>query len=387
MSIRRMAALLPLVALFQAVPSSAATLDEQMQAVERIRGLRFSERVRTVTIGRDELPGRLREQFAKTLPYSTQEWELVLRALNLVDRKSGDLVGPMMELYQSQVLAFYDPYTRTYVAVRQLPSVAQGLVPAEVLEESIVIHELTHALQDQQFAIGKKDLELRHDTDANFAYHALLEGEATLVMLGHLLSRSGGSLDDVINSDFLLSTLSAAGNSDAMMGTATPRYFRELLKFPYLEGLRFVVEAYRRGGWAEVNRVHANPPTTTRQVLHPEEYFERRFIPQTFDDKPPSWIKPLIVEHLGEFHWGFFAGREDARGWVNDRVMIAQNAACEPTVLVDIRWDSPAAAERFMKAYAKFLEGNDVAALSSVDGARTRVAYGADRKLMDRFLQ
>lgn len=387
MSIRRMAALLPLLTLLQADFVSAAPIEEQMRALEKIRGLNFLGGVRTVTIPRTDLPARLREQFMKTLPYSTQEWEMVMRSLHLVDAPADDLMAPMLDLFQSQVLAFYDPYTRTYYAVRELPEVAQGLGPAGVLEESVAIHELMHALQDQQFAIGKKDFELRADTDANLAYHALLEGEATLVMLAHLAGKSGGSLDDIIGNDFLLSTLAAAGASDALMGGSTPRYFREILKFPYLEGLRFVVEAYRRGGWAEVDRIHANPPKSTREVLHPEEYFERRFKPEKFDDKPPSWVKPSVIEHLGEFHWGFAAGRENARGWLSDRVMIAQDAACQPTVLVETRWESPEAAQRFLEGYSKFLEDRNVATLTAIDGARVKVAYGADRKLMERFLE
>ncbi len=393
MSIRRLSPLLPLLAFLLATASSAATIEEEMRAVERIRGLRFQKSVRTATLARKDLPERLREQFIKTLPYSTEDWTTVVRALHLVDEAQGDLVGPMLQLYESQVLAYYDPLTGTYFAVRELPDAVQGLVPAAVIEEGIAVHELTHALQDQQFAIGRKDYALRKDTDANFAYHALLEGEASLVMLGYLAEKSGGSLDDIISNDLLMNTLAAATSSDAMMGPSTPRYFREMLKFPYLDGLRFVVEAYRRGGWEELNRIHKNLPRSTREILHPEEYFRSRDsgfgIRDSMLPNPESRITNphSITEHLGEFHWGFFVGRDNARGWIDDRVIIAQDARCEPTVLAETVWESPEAARRFSSAYSRFLDDRGVGALTSIDGTRVKIAYGADPTLMNRFLR
>src|SRR6266545_447337 len=53
-----------------ALGGRAATIDQEIRAVERIRGLRFTEPIRTVEIDRGELPARLRLQFAKSLPYS-----------------------------------------------------------------------------------------------------------------------------------------------------------------------------------------------------------------------------------------------------------------------------------------------------------------------------
>ena len=45
---------------------------------------------------------------------------------------------------------------------------------------------------------------------------------------------------------------------------AAPKYFTDMLQFPYLDGLSFVVAAYRRGGWKELDRIHTNPPRSTR---------------------------------------------------------------------------------------------------------------------------
>jgi hypothetical protein len=116
----------------------------------------------------------------------------------------------MFKLYDSQVLAFYDPMSHTYFAIRQLPESLAAMGDAVTLKESVVMHELTHALQDQRFNATARDKALQHDTDGELAYHALLEGEATLVMLDYLLTKSGQSFDEAVKSDFLIDALGGA---------------------------------------------------------------------------------------------------------------------------------------------------------------------------------
>lgn len=377
------AAILALLAL----SARGASIREEMQAVERIRGLSFLGPVRTVELNRAELPAHLRQQFEKTLPYSTEDWVDVLRALRLVDQgtTAEPVVSSLIKLYESQVLAYYDPPSKTFYTVRGLPDAVRDLPIAGGLDAGVAVHELTHALQDQHFAIGARDIALRDDADASLAYHAVIEGEATLVMLAYMVEQSGGgTLDDMISNDLLTGALSAAASQQLTGGG--PRYFSEMLKFPYVDGLRFVIEAYRHGGWKGLDRVYANPPRSTREILHPADYFEHRFAPETFRPKPAVTVPRLLsVEHLGEWHWRFLAGASNSEGWLADRVTIAQNAFCEPTVLVETRWDSEEHARRFYDGYTRSLE--DVGSVGVVNGQSVKVAYGADRALMERFLE
>lgn len=372
---------------FATVSAPAADLDEAMRAVETIRGLSFSGPVKSVTIDRSELPQRLRDQLTRTLPYSIAEWAEILEALLLVESGGGDTFDELISLYEEQVLAYYDPDTGTFYALRQQPEVLQQLPAGMAAEEGVVVHELMHALQDQHLAIGKRALELRRDTDASMAYHAVLEGEATLVMLAHLLEKSGADFDTLIREPMFDSLLGSGAAADLLFAGPAPRYFVESLKFPYLEGLRFVVHAYRRGGWAELDRVYANPPRSTREILHPDDYFARRFAPDAFEPTPAIPVQTLSVEHLGEFHWGFLAGIGNAVGWTGDRVTIAQNAVCDPTVLVETSWESEEAAQRFLHAYMDVLDRKGVGFLYSRDATNVKVAYGADRSLMERFIR
>jgi hypothetical protein len=387
-------AALALVGLFLSPLARAASLDAQMKTVEKLRGLTFEHPVMVRTISRAELPKVLRAQMEKSLPYSTEDYGLILRALQLVDNGTTDLAGSMLDLYQSQVLAFYDPLTHTYYAIDQLPTAAAGLIDNDMLRESVAIHELTHAMQDQRFHAGARDLALQKDTDGGLALHALMEGEATLVMLDYVIDHAGQKMDDMLANPEMLSLLtSTLGAADQTIDPSTPRYFAESLKFPYAEGLKLVIEGYRRGGWKMVDRMDENPPRSTREVLHPAEYFARldktsdktSAAPTAFDDHSPL-PGSLTVEHLGEFHWRFLVG-DAAAAWVDDRVTVTQNLQCDPTVLVDTHWENADRARTFRDAYAAFLRGRGLEPRIALDGARVRVAYGADAKLMESFVR
>jgi hypothetical protein len=367
----------------------ASSLEADMKTVERLRGLTFDHPVAQKTITRAELPQVLRAQLEKSMPYSPDDYELVLHSLQLVDAGTTDVVGRMLTLYESQVLAFYDPLTHTYFALDSLPPAASGFGDNEMMQTSVVIHELTHALQDQHFHAGARDLALQKNTDGGLALHALMEGEATFVMLDYLLDRAGQKIDDVLANPEMLSMLTSSLNgADKTMDASTPKYFAESLKFPYAEGLNLVIEGYRRGGWKMVNAMDENPPRSTREVLHSSDYFARLAsgaAAAPFNDKS-TLPAVLTVEHLGEFHWRFLVG-EAGSGWVDDRVTIAQNASCDPTVLVDTRWENAAAAKAFRDAYAAFLDGRGLKPRMAIEGTRVRAAYGADAKLMESFIR
>jgi len=360
----------------------ASPLQPGMKAVEGIRGKTFLRDVKNVSIDRTDLAVHLRAQMEKSTPYSLDDWGTLLRALQLVDVKSTDagkeLVPKLLELYESQVLAFYDAQSHTYYSIKQLPKLpeqAAKLADPKMLEEMVMVHELTHALQDQHFQLGEKETALMRDTDANLAYHSVLEGEAVLVMVAHILGKSGLDLDEVVKDDAMLGMITSAAQAEQMIDPATPKYFAEMLKFPYLDGLKFVVAAYRRGGWKELDRVHADPPRTTREILHPDEYFQRSFKPQPFDPKKPA--DAISAEHLGEFHWRFLVGADNARGWVNDRVVVSRPDKSGIRVQVSTTWESPERATAFAAAYEAFLQKRGLEAVVKHEGSAATASYTA----------
>lgn len=357
--------------------TQASPLAPAMKDVEKIRGKEFLHDVKNVSIDRADLSKHLREQMVKSTPYSLDDWATLLGALQLVDvdAKAGkDLVPKLLALYESQVLAFYDAQSHTYYSIKQLPKLpeqAMKLTDPKTLEEMVTVHELMHALQDQHFKLGDKEKALMRDTDANLAYHAVLEGEAVLVMVAHILGKSGLDFNEVVKDDAMLGMITSAAQAEQMIDPSTPKYFAEMLKFPYLEGLKFVVAAYRRGGWKELDRIHANPPRTTREVLHPDEYFARSFKPQAFDTTTPAGA--ISAEHMGEFHWRFLLGAGAARGWVNDRVIVYR----DKRVQAQTTWESPDRAAAFATAYGAFLKKRGIAATIKHEGANATISYTA----------
>ena len=352
--------------------SLGSPLDRQMREVERLRGVTFLHEVAQRTIDRTELRSLIREQLAKSIPYTIEDYIRVLTALQLIDGSTPGVIDRMFELYDSQVLAFYDPLTHTYFAIRQLPESVAGISDSSALRDSVVLHELVHALQDQRFGAAARDRALQHDTDGELAYHALLEGEASLLMLDYLLEKSGQSFDEAVKSDLLVGAMGSASALEKSTEAGAPPYFIESLKFPYLEGLKLVVEAYRRGGWKEIDKMHGNPPRTTREVLHPSEYFAR--IARAEKGAPPfdpaSFPEVLTTERLGEFHWRFLVG-DHAEGWVDDRVTVT----CEGNVIAETRWEDPAKAALFRDAYVSFLRHRGIEPRVSTAGSVVKVAY------------
>jgi len=358
--------------------ANASQLEPGLKAVEEIRGRKFKTDVRNVTIDRSELRKHLQEQMERSTPYSLDDWGNILRALQLVDEKTSDILPKLFDLYDSQVLAFYDPHSHTYYSIRQLPKLSpemEKVVDPKMLEETVMVHELMHAMQDQLFSLSTREKTLMRDSDANLAYHSVLEGEAVLVMLAHMLKKMGvEDLSQVMKDDAMLATISSAAVSEQFSDPNTPRYFAESLKFPYLEGLKFVVAAYRRGGWKALDDVHANPPRSTREILHPDQYFARVAASKpgvAFDGTKPE--AAIAVEHLGEFTWRYLVGEKNATGWVNDRVIIYKDGRVDASTT----WDDAERANAFATAYSAFLESRGIKANVAKDGANVKVTYTA----------
>jgi hypothetical protein len=131
-------------------------------------------------------------------------------------------------------------------------------------------HEITHALQDQHFDISRFTTHRQGAGDRQLAAMTVVEGDATLSMLGFVSGRRG-----------LVSAGSAAHQSMAQGGSggeqlqSAPLVLRETLMFPYREGIRLCTEAYARDGWNAVNELLRNPPASTEQVLHRDKLASR----------------------------------------------------------------------------------------------------------------
>ena len=253
-------------------PEETRTVTERVQ---KIRALKFLHPVPFSYLTVDQSQARLRAELAR----DTTPAELQLEA------REGELIGlypPKVDLakenltmLKSQLAGFYDPRQKDMVIIER-PIPANPMVNPRLLEfalklstAGVLAHELTHALQDQHFDITAEQKATRGNADRELALRALLEGDATLSGFCSVVGRA----DDPTIDYFLDNSADA---SVIFLGSAEGLgvQMRKLLIFPYLDGARFVAAGYHRGGWAAVDAIYRNPPQSTRQIIHPELYFD-----------------------------------------------------------------------------------------------------------------
>lgn len=335
------------LAVFFPFLAPSQSLDAEMRDVESVRGLTFERPVEVVTVPRGDLRKTLEAQIAKSSPIPVADYLAILGALQFLDRQQGAL-DRLMELYEAQVLAFYDPETRKYYAFDAAPG---GEAMPAMMRDAVAVHELTHALQDQRFDAGARLRALEKDWDAQLAYHAVLEGEATFVMLAALLGKMGVGIEQITGNDDIVAAIAAMGALNPGFPEGAPRYFVESLKFPYLRGLELVVAMYRRDGWKGVDRLHSNPPRSTEEVIDPALYLART---AKATAGACAERKATLATTLGAFHWSFLLGDDAGRGWASDCVRVTRGARGYD-VEGSSAWDSEKDATEFAAALETFL--------------------------------
>jgi hypothetical protein len=277
-----------------------------------------------------------------------------------------DLRPALERLLQGQIAALYDPRTKTLALVSNAADeggVAVRLVGAltgrDLVGELLVAHELTHALQDQHWGIPTTSEPLANGhADREIARRALLEGDATLAGLTVVAGRplGAGMLEDVSAKMQSMSAELAVQYPDV------PDVVRAGMAFQYADGTVFTARALTSGGWPAVDRVHAEPPESSEQVLHPERYFESRDHPipialgGTDVLERAGWTR-VYEDTLGELDIRNLARRalpppaaaRAAAGWGGDRLRAL--ARGDELVLVWMTaWDSENDAVEFVDA-------------------------------------
>jgi hypothetical protein len=226
-------------------PSLEAFVPEAEHFVEAHRGLRFKAPVRVLLL--DDAAFRARSGGGGVDSTLIAE----LDALQLVPR-SVDLAAAARRSQAEGVVGLYDPPSHT-VRVR-------GTAPNPFVRE-VLVHELTHALQDQWFGIDRPQLDSGADERAQ-AFTALLEGDAVRIEDEYLATLPAGQ------------RTRAGLERDATTGVPgeTPAVLAEILHFPYTAGATFVRALVTVRGQAGVDAAFRTPPTTSAEILEPQRF-------------------------------------------------------------------------------------------------------------------
>ena len=231
-----------------------AAVRELSAFVAEERGRPFREDVDVELLADDEFVARL-EELGEEDEASVAESGRLLQAVGLLDA-GDDLVEAVDRAAAEGVLGYYDPEDDALVV--RGTDLSAGV-------RSTLVHELTHAWDDQHFELDRPALDEADDESA-FGFSALLEGNAVRVeeAWGETLS------DD--ERDELESAAESA--SDRLGAADVPPIVLQLLTLPYAAGSQLVAELVQAGGEGRVDAAFAAPPTTSEQVLDPSTYVD-----------------------------------------------------------------------------------------------------------------
>jgi hypothetical protein len=360
-----------------------------------MRKLEFKRPVGGKVIPRNELRDILAKmEDQETPPEKVRAEETGIKALGLIPDDT-DLRQLMLRLQTEEVAGFYDPKTQTMHLIKEPPpepgkQKKQGLFGKvfgtgkskgfDKDETKVVLaHEMTHALADQHFDLNAMYKAAEGDADRQMALSALVEGEATLMMIG-------ASREDW---DGRTTTQMPAGRMSFMLGVITPMLgftagpaFREAppalseqMTFPYLRGFVLCARITNEGGWDALDAAYRKPPLSTEQVIHPEKYFGEG--PDKWPDMPVAidlgelkpgggdggpnkagaW-KEAERDTLGELTISIMLrdhhGKAAAAGWGGDTYAAFEGPAGRLGLVWLTTWDTEADAREFARYYTQY---------------------------------
>lgn len=331
-----MKVVLALLASCALASAQGAPNEEELKALHetvcRIRGLDFKQPVpaRPLTIA------ALRKEWKRMLEAgsTTEQFQSEAKALAKLGflPEGTDLEEALLDMYTNGIHAYYDPMSGGMYVIDRAEArdesmyalLTKMLLAASGSRRELMFcaHELTHALQDQHFRYFMRLGLMMGDDDRFNAARALSEGDANLVLYEVIAGLGGKTAEDLF-----AATGERAFDDEQLLGIPgydrAPRALRLPLTFSYTQGVRFVRELRKKGGWKAIDEAFKDPPTSTEQVLHPEKYFGERDVPQVvtlpdLTERLEGW-ELLKRGVLGELMTRLVLGDKGAaEGWDGD---------------------------------------------------------------------
>lgn len=338
--------------------------------VEHLRGLEFDKDVNITVINRTQFSGEARNW---TVADDQQTFEDAKFAALFMVGTGESASESQQENTGNVVSGFYSPSTEAIVIVsdRERPRV----------DTTVLIHELTHAAQDQHFDLNATTARYPHDR--NQARLGLIEGDANLVQQEYE-ARCGTEWSCVQYGD-------GDGGDSQPPEPHWGLYFTSF--FPYSDGPTFTQTLRDGDDWSGVNDAFGQPPNSTVEIMNPELYGEFEPEPVTISDagewnrvrrdgapdydelgpsalaasfaytlyddsNPDALITPNDFLNLndGEVNETDPLNYELAQtqGWRGDRLHVYEQDG-EMAYVWRLNWESSAAADRFTEDYHELL--------------------------------
>ncbi|MFB6138123.1 MAG: Hvo_1808 family surface protein [Halobacteriaceae archaeon] len=229
-----------------------AVVTRAMARVEAIRRMEFDRDVPVTVESRAAFRERIQGGTSTGGPSPARiQTDVSLEALFLVGESASGAAEESATTAQT-VVGYYLPGEDRIVLVSERA--------APDVRESVLAHELVHALQFRTFEMGYN----ASTREARNARNAVVEGEARYVDYLYR-QRCGRSWTCVVPPE-RSATPGNGGDGGPHPGIAILNYF------PYSDGPAFVRAQREQGGWAAVRALHGALPASTEQVITPRLY-------------------------------------------------------------------------------------------------------------------
>ena len=356
------------------------SVDEILRFASQDTGFPIKKKVKRTIVSREQVEKYIGAKFKDDADrIRFERSELVQKKFGLLPRQF-NLHEFLIKLLAEQVAGYYDEKTRT-----------MNLLDwnAPDMQRPVMAHELTHALQDQSYNLGKmskheEDIEkkgledldalIRNDEEST-CRSAVLEGQAMIVLLDYVLAPQQQSVEKMPQVVDLMQA-SMDKSRDSPVFDSAPLLLQEQLSFPYRQGMKFIKDLLVAGGKKlAYNGVLERMPQTTREVMEPREYLAGHVVPplllpdfsllkkdyEAYDAGAMGELdvnvllrvygdEKLATKLSSEWRGGSYyaAGRRNAKPPNKD-------SSAHIGLFYVSKWASEAAAQEFAKAYAEAL--------------------------------
>jgi hypothetical protein len=357
-------------------------VDELIQFSSSETGLPVKSTVKRQITSRETVESYLKKKFEEDESAKRmQQSEIVLKKFGLLDRDFA-LKPFLLALLKEQIEAYYDAKTKT-VYMMDWVSIEE--------QKPVLAHELTHALQDQHSDLTQwndqtpdtvsinyaGDVDHLNRDEMDTARTAVVEGQATAVMMDYILKPMGKSL--VKNPELLEAAEQQMNGAESSPVLArAPLLLSESMLFPYREGLSFEQDVWMdQGQAAAFTGTLDHPPTSSWEILNPREYEQRHapavpILPNIHPLVDPLY-KPYDIGQIGQLDLRIlaqlFGGEQAARDltpawdggiyWAGQQLSAKTEADKSKTNSLALfylsSWKNAASAQAFARLYANEL--------------------------------
>ncbi len=284
-----------------------AEIDGILKELSNITGFPVRHEVVFESITREQVNRFLQERIEEVVkPEELKAEELTLKKFGFVPADF-DLKKITVDLLTEQAAAFYDFHRKKLFITDWAPSEMRNVA---------LVHELAHALADQNYSLDKYTRKAQKDSEKSLARQAVVEGQASWLTSEVMARRIGKSLSNQQVAREILGNASDSSSGQYPVFDRAPLYLRETLLFPYTQGMAFQQAVYDHLGKPAFADVFRHPPVSTQQILHPGAYFENVQPTKVKLPRGPKGSHGIVEGPVGELDHSIllrqFIGKEAA---------------------------------------------------------------------------